>query len=66
MTECRAKQQKEENNDESEDVDDDNVRTASSTYNINKLLSGDNKITCECEICYHKSYKSRISTAKHI
>jgi hypothetical protein len=66
MTECRAKQQKEGNHDESEDVDDDNVSTASSTNNNNKLLSDDNKITCECENCYHKSYKSRISTSKHI
>ena len=63
MKEYRSKQQKEEKNDDSEDVDDDNVSTTSSTYN-NKILSDDNKITCECGICYHKSYKSRHLNSK--
>ena len=60
MKEFRAKQQKEETNDDSEDVDDDNVRTTSSTNNNIKLLSNETKITCECGICYHKSYKQDI------
>ena len=61
MKEYRAKQQKEEKNDDSEDIDDDNVSTTSSTNNNNiiKLLSDETKISCECGICYHKSYKSR-------
>jgi len=59
MKEYRAKQQKEEKNDDSEDIDDDNVSTTSSTNNNIKLLSDETKITCECGICYHKSYKSR-------
>jgi hypothetical protein len=63
MKEYRAKQQKEEKTEESEDVDDDNVSTTSSTNN-NKILSDDNKITCECGICYHKSYKSRYLNSK--
>ena len=63
MKEYRAKQQKEEKNDDSEDVDDDNVSTTSSTNN-NKILSDDNKIACECGICYHKSYKSRHLNSK--
>ena len=63
MKEYRAKQQKEEENDDSEDVDDDNVSTTSSTNN-NKILSDDNKITCECGICYHKSYKLRHLNSK--
>ncbi len=51
MKEYRAKH--------SEDIDDDNVRITSSSNNNIKLLSNETKITCECGICYHKSYKSR-------
>ena len=60
MKEYRAKQQKEKNEEEEEDenIDDDNVSTTSSNNN-NKLRNEDNVITCECGLCYHKSYKSR-------
>jgi hypothetical protein len=65
MKEYRAKQkeyrakQNEEENDESEDIDDDNVSTTSSTNNNIKVLSNETIITCECGVCYQKSYKSR-------
>jgi hypothetical protein len=59
MKEYRANQQKEEKNDDSEDIDDDNVSTTSSSNNNIKLLSDETKITCECGIFNHKSYKSR-------
>lgn len=60
MKEYRAKQQKEKNEEEEEDenIDDDNVSTTSSNNN-NKMRNEDNMITCECGLCYHKSYKSR-------
>jgi hypothetical protein len=64
MKECRAKQRKEEKNDDWEDIDDDNVSTTSSSNNNIKLLSNETKITCECGICYHKSYKSRHLNSK--
>jgi len=60
MKEYRAKQKEEEiKEEESEDVDDDNVSTTSSTNNNIKMLTDETKITCECGICYHKSYKTR-------
>lgn len=65
MKEYRAKQQKEKKEEEEEDenIDDDNVSTTSSNNN-NKLRNEDNMITCECGMCYHKSYKSRHLTSK--
>lgn len=68
MKEYRAKQQKEKNEEEEEDenIDDDNVSTTSSNNN-NKLRNEDNMITCECGMCYHKSYKSRhLNSKTHI
>ena len=60
MKEYRAKQQKEkvEEEEEEENIDDDNISTTSSNNN-NKMRNEDNMITCECGLCYHKSYKSR-------
>lgn len=64
MKEYRAKQQKEKvEEEEDENIDDDNVSTTSSNNN-NKMRNEENMITCECGMCYHKSYKSRHLTSK--
>lgn len=66
MKEYREKQQKEKNEEEEDNIDDDNVSTTSSNNN-NKMRNEDNMITCECGMCYHKSYKSRhLKSKTHI
>ena len=57
MKEYRAKKEKVEE-EEDDNIDDDNISTTSSNNN-NKMRNEDNMITCECGLCYHKSYKSR-------
>ena len=50
---------------EDDNIDDDNISTTSSNNN-NKMRNEDNMITCECGLCYHKSYKPRHLKAKYI
>ncbi len=59
MKEYRAKQQKEE-----EKWWFRRYSSSSNNNNNIKLLSNETKITCECGICYHKSYKSRHLNSK--
>ncbi len=47
-------------------MDDDKVSTTASNNNHNKMSNEESMTHCDCDLCYHKSYKTRHLNSKKI